>query len=559
VTRVEQLYHEFPKKFWIVVGVHFIDKIGGTVVFPFFALYITRKFSVGMTEAGILLGLLSLAGIVGSVIGGALTDRWGRRNLILFGLVASALSSLTLGSVNRFAWLFPVAALVGLFSEAGGPAHAAMIADILPKEQRQEGFGILRVVGNMAWLVGPTVGGFVARTSFFALFVIDAVISCSVAVLFYSFMAETKPQPHEKHEQEGFVRTFVNYRIVLRDKAYLAFIVSAVLMGMVYIQMYNSLSVYLRDNHGIEPQGYGFLLTSSAITVICFQIWTMRVIKGKPQFLMMALGTGFYLIGFGMFGVVSAYPLFVAAVVIITAGEMIVVPTSQALAAGFARTDMRGRYMAVFGLSFSLPAALGPVAAGLILDNYAPNLLWHLGALLCGVAAASFYVLHVRLGAEDRFVQSQTRGNAAWLAVVLVGMVLQCAVASAQTGVGLPKGVKRVSFGTAHRYFGPGKEMCVIVYPLPSAAFEKGVTELTYAVELEPQTVKQAAAHVVGDSPQALRSLACNVFTPVRGGFSQTQIGNTISRIDKAPLAPGRYTLHITVDGQTADVPFSVK
>ena len=148
------------------MGVSFIDKIGATIMFPFFALYITRKFNVGMTEAGILLGLLSLAGMVGSVIGGALTDRLGRRKLILFGLVASALSALTLGSVNRFAWLFPVATLVGLFSEVGGPAHAAMIADILSKDQRQEGFGILRVVGNMAWLVGPTVGGFVARTSF---------------------------------------------------------------------------------------------------------------------------------------------------------------------------------------------------------------------------------------------------------------------------------------------------------------------------------------------------------------------------------------------------------
>ena len=309
-----------------------------------------------MTEAGVLLGLLSLAGIIGSVIGGGLTDRLGRRKLILFGLVASAMSALTLGSVNRFAWLFPAAALVGLFSEVGGPAHAAMIADILPKEQRQEGFGILRVVGNMAWLVGPTVGGFVARSSFFALFVIDAVISCVVALLFYAFMPETKPSSERTHDEQRLIDTFRNYRIVLRDKSYVAFLLAAVLMGMVYIQMYNSLSVYLRDNHGIEPQGYGFLLTASAITVICFQFWTMRIIKMRPQFLMMAVGTVFYLIGFGMFGVVSAYWLFTLAVVIITIGEMIVVPTSQTVAAGFASVDMRGRYMAVFGLAFSIPA-----------------------------------------------------------------------------------------------------------------------------------------------------------------------------------------------------------
>jgi len=413
MSALKQLYREFPSRFWVVVGVHFIDKIGGTLVFPFFALYITGRFSVGMTEAGILLGVLSIAGMLGSVVGGALTDRWGRRRLILFGLVASALSALTLGSVSKFAWLFPAAAFVGLFSEVGGPAHAAMIADILPKEQRQEGFGILRIVGNMAWLVGPTVGGFIARTSFFALFVVDAAISCAVALLFYRFMEETKPAPDERHVDEAFVDTFRNYRIVLADKAFVGFLAASVLMGMVYIQMYNSLSVYLRDNHGISPQGYGFLLTASAITVICFQFWTMRVIKMRPQFRMMALGTVFYLIGFGMFGIVSAYWAFVLAVVIITAGEMIVVPTSQTLAAGFAKIDMRGRYMAVFALSISVPAAIGPLAAGIVLDNYRANLLWYLSALLCAIAAGGFYLLHLKLGEQPRFagaaVQSEGR------------------------------------------------------------------------------------------------------------------------------------------------------
>jgi MFS family permease len=403
VISFKQLYHEFPRKFWIVVGVHFVDKIGGTLLFPFFALYITRKFSVGMTEAGILLGVMALSGIFGSVIGGALTDRLGRRKPILFGLIFSAVSSLALGWVDEFVWLFPLAAIVGLLSDVGGPAHGAMIADVLPKEQRQEGFGILRVVGNMAWLVGPTVGGFVARSSFFALFVIDAAISCLVAALFYVLMPETRPQHHESQPHEPLLRTFRNYTVVARDKAYIAFLIAAVLMGMVYVQMYNSLSVYLRDQHGVQPQGYGFLLTASAITVIGFQFWMMRVIKTRPQFLMMALGTIFYMLGFGMFGFVAAYSSFVAAVVIITIGEMIVIPTSQALAAGFARIDMRGRYMAAYGLSMSVPAAIGPTAAGIVMDNYNPNLLWYLGALLCAVSSAAFYALHLRVGSEPRF------------------------------------------------------------------------------------------------------------------------------------------------------------
>jgi MFS family permease len=97
LSRLKKLYAEFPPLFWIIVVTLFIDSIGSTLLFPFFALYITQKFGVGMTQAGILLGMSSLFGLIGSVIGGALTDKFGRRRLILFGLVFSALSSLLFG------------------------------------------------------------------------------------------------------------------------------------------------------------------------------------------------------------------------------------------------------------------------------------------------------------------------------------------------------------------------------------------------------------------------------------------------------------------------------
>ncbi len=82
---------------------------------------------------------------------------------------------------------------------------------------------------------------------------------------------------------------------------------------------------------------------------------------------------------------------------------MIIMPTIQALAANFAPEDMRGRYMAVFGLTYMIPAAIGPGAAGVILDNLDPNLLWYGGGALCALAALCFYALHLRLGAQGRF------------------------------------------------------------------------------------------------------------------------------------------------------------
>lgn len=406
-TRLNKIYHEFPRLFWVVVVVSFIDRIGGTLLFPFFALYITQRFNVGMTQAGILLGMSSLFGLIGSTIGGALTDKFGRKQLILFGLVFSAISTLTFGLVNDLNALYPLMVVVGLLSSVAHPAHDAMIADILPENQRQEGFGILRVVGNLSWIIGPTIGGVVANINFFYLFVIDAVVSCVVAAIIFRAIPETKPEPHAYAESESLLQTVIDYRVVLKDIAFMAFMVAGMLMLIVYQQMYSTLSVYLRDNHGITPSGYGFLMTTSAITVVLFQFTVSRLIKVRPPFLMMAFGTLFYMIGFALFGVVTVYALFALNIVIITIGEMIVVPTSQALAANFAPEAMRGRYMAIFGLSWAIPSTIGPGAAGYILDNFNPNLLWFIGGALCGLSALAYYALHLRLGTRPEFAPTQ--------------------------------------------------------------------------------------------------------------------------------------------------------
>ena len=146
------------------------------------------------------------------------------------------------------------------------------------------------------------------------------------------------------------------------------------------------------------------------------------------------------------------------------------------------------------------------------------------------------------------------------MVVAALVVSLSSAAQSQNAPVTLPAGVKAVWLGQAQRYKGAGKEMCTIVKPLPRPfAFENGVTDITYAVELEPQTVKSASARVIAPAGQELRAVACNMFTPIKNGFSQTQLGSTLSRADKAPLVAGRYTLRITVDGQTVEIPFTIK
>ena len=116
IKRFLDIYHEFPRKFWVVVAVSFIDRLGGNMLWPFFTLYITGEFNVGMTQAGLVLGTFSAFGLIGNMIGGGLTDKFGRKSIILVGLVFSALSTLALGSVREFSMLIPLAVVIGLLS-----------------------------------------------------------------------------------------------------------------------------------------------------------------------------------------------------------------------------------------------------------------------------------------------------------------------------------------------------------------------------------------------------------------------------------------------------------
>lgn len=405
LANIKKVYNEFPRMFWVVVLARFIDAVGGTILFPFFSLYVTQKFGVGMTQAGILLGINSFFAIIGHTVGGALTDKFGRRKLILFGLVFSALSSLWLGLATSIEMMYPLLVIVGLLASVAHPAHEAMLADILPESKRQEGYGILRIAFNYAWIVGTAAGGFIAARSFFALFVIDAVVSCIAAAILFRLLQETKPKPREgvEHREQTLWETTKGYRIVGRDLAFMGFVFSGMLALIVYIQQYGSLAVYMRDVHGIDSKGYGVILSITGLQVVLLQFWISRMIRTRPPFLVMMVGAGIFAVGMYMYGIVSGFILFVIAAIIVCFGEMFYFPTSQVVAAGFAPKEMRGRYMAVAGLISSVPNAIGPGLAGYVLDNLNPHLLWYIGGSLCLISALGYFILHLRVGGQKRF------------------------------------------------------------------------------------------------------------------------------------------------------------
>lgn len=410
ITRAKKIYREYPSQFWVVVGASFVDHLGGALLYPFFALYVTKHFDVGMTEVGILFAIFSISEFFGSMFGGALTDQIGRKKVIIIGLIVSAFTSVGMGLVNKLEFFYLMAVITGLFADMAGPARQAMLTDLLPEEKRADGFGIMRIAMNLTVAIGPAIGGFIAARSYMMLFAADAISSTITAYFFYKLVAETLPKATTKEEKEAqptFAETFRGYGKVFKDHAFVIYMGLSMIVTIVYMQMYGSLPVFLRDVHSIPESGFGMLMSLNAAMVVLFQFAITRKIGNRPPMLMMALGAFIYAIGFVIYGFTGQYAMFMVAMAIITIGEMIVTPVAQALVAKFSPEEMRGRYMAVFGISWLIPGAIGPLLAGLLMDNGKPLWVWFGSGILALLAALGFVIFHQYFKQDESPASSQ--------------------------------------------------------------------------------------------------------------------------------------------------------
>jgi MFS family permease len=182
------------------------------------------------------------------------------------------------------------------------------------------------------------------------------------------------------------------------------FIAANVAMMCMYRQSNTTLSVYLRDVHSVSEQGLGILTSFNAALVILFQFPISRLTDRYRPLIVIAAGTVLFALGFSMYAWVSTYVLFMVATAIITVGEMFVAPTAQAVAAQLSPEDKRGRYMGVFGFSWTISTAIGPFLAGLIMDHADPRWVWYAVGLAGLMAAGGFALLQRRV---ERFTRCE--------------------------------------------------------------------------------------------------------------------------------------------------------
>jgi len=399
MRRLQRELAGFPRPFWVLFFGSMINSLGGGLVFPFLSLYLRQKLGAPMTTVGVIASVWSLAAFPGQLAGGELADRVGRRTMMVLSLLASGATTLGFGLVGTLPAFLALALVAGLTNSAYGPAAGAMVADLVEPQERARAYGLLRITNNFGFAVGPALGGLIAGKSYLLLFTLSALASLAYGAIVFWGTYETKPRDAHLLAQAregpgGFLH-------VLRNGPFLLFCALAVMAELPYSQMTMILPVHMKEDFGLAERSFGWVMTTNAGLVALLQYSVSRWAERRPRLRMMALGAALYGLGVGSVVLARGFPWFVASMVLVTFGEMISVPIANAVAADLAPPDLRGRYMAFFGLTWTTGYAIGPVLGGLVVDHLSVRLLWPLMGVLGAVATAGFLLLHRAMG--ERF------------------------------------------------------------------------------------------------------------------------------------------------------------
>lgn len=385
LTRLRRLRARYPTQFWLLFWGMLLNASAGSMVWPFLTIFVRQQLQVPMTTVALLLTVNAGASLAGLAVAGPAADRFGRRPVMLASLVVQAMAMAAMSfAVSLPAWVATLA-LLGGFGPLFRVGADSMVADLLPPAERAEGYALLRMISNLGVAVGPALGGFLTSISYDIAFFASAGASLIFAVLILARARETLPE--EAGQGPAVDRS---YAPVLRDRPFLLFVGTLALAGMAYTIMMVLLPVYAKENFGVAESRYGFIMATNAAMVVLFQFAVTRRTSRWPPLLALAAGSLFYAVGTGSVGLGFTFGAFWVSMVVLTVGEMIIVPTSTTFTANLAPPEMRGRYMGMYTLTWSLSLGIGPVVGGLLNDLVSPRAIWLGAALLGGLAAAGF-------------------------------------------------------------------------------------------------------------------------------------------------------------------------
>jgi predicted MFS family arabinose efflux permease len=380
VSTYRAAFSGLPRAVWIQ-GLATLVNRSGTMVLPFMSLYLTTKLGFSVIAAGQVLSVYGIGSVVGSWLGGALSDRVGPVRVQVASLAATGAGFLVLSRLSgRVAVSLAVFGLA-LVAECFRPALFTAIARGSEAAVRTRSFALVRLAINLGMSFGPAVGGMLAVHHYGWLFVADAATCWAAALVLGLAAPATAGAPRERGAQPGRARS------PWSDGPYLAFLAVMVGLGTVFFQISSTMPLYFRQHYHLAEDSIGLLLAVNTVIIVAVEMVLLRALEHRDHLLLAGLGCLLVCAGFGLLPLGSSWPFAAFTVVIWTAGEMLSLPFTNSVAANRAPAAASGRYMGAYSLAFSFSFVLAPAIGTAVYERFGPTALWF------GVAATGVVLL----------------------------------------------------------------------------------------------------------------------------------------------------------------------
>lgn len=377
------VYLGLPSSVYVLFFSRIVNSMGN-LVYPFLTLYLTTKIGYSTAAAGLFMTLVSFVYAPASMLGGKLTDRFGRKFLLVSGQAVSALCLIPLAFWGT-SWVVPILLVTArFFGFLVEPAYGALVTDLTTSDNRKSTFSLLYLGINIGSAVGPMVAGFFFRSHLPLLFIGDAATTLLSVALIAALVPETHPEiigvptqaaplPEAEQAATGSVLSVLWRRPIL--------VIVALLQlpyNLVYSQAFFTLPIHMNSlfGDGQGPVYYGSLMSVNAITVVALtSLITAATLRVRPLINVGLAGVA-YALGFGMIYFIRSQPLFIVSTVIWTTGEILMSINWGVFVADNSPASHRGRINAALGVIGSAGWTLSPWLAGLWLRVHPVQTLW---------------------------------------------------------------------------------------------------------------------------------------------------------------------------------------
>lgn len=386
---------DLPRAFWLLFTAALIDRLGGFAG-PFLAIYLTSTGELTVATAGLIASLLALGGLVGAPLGGALADRFGRKPILIVGLLLTAASWVHVAFADGYVHIGVAVFIAGVTSSLARPAMVAAISDVVPEEHRRRAFGLHYWAINLGFAVAMFLGGALVGVSWRLVFILDACTSVlAAAVLFVAMRNLVPTQAPVVAGAARKPRLGELLRGPMRDAVFMLLVVEGLFMACIFSQAGVPLAEEMRLDHLVKE--YGPLLAINGVLIVALQPSLTQVSARLRS--THVLGAGCFLVGLGFLltGLADRAWSHGVAIAVWTIGEILLASTMPAVIAKLAPPDKRATYQGLYQLSWSV-AAFAPAMGALVLQHFGGSVLWG----LCFAAGLVGVLVQVRLDREPR-------------------------------------------------------------------------------------------------------------------------------------------------------------